>query len=172
MAVTDRTQGRTLERPTKVPSKATPSGSPRNQEAVSGWPGLRRAADIIGVDVSSLSRADLPVERWGREKRLPPSVVLDRAAYYNRRPVDEVAAELVQCALDQSSPEVVERVELEIDAALRALRATAPAAGPPGWLEEARRALPAELYREVEATVHGDQHIHPGLRGNRPEGRG
>jgi hypothetical protein len=169
MAVTDRTRGRPVERPAKARKAA--SGSPRSNAAVSGWPSLRRAAEMIGVDVSSLSRTDLPVERWGREKRLAPSVVLSRAAYYNRRPADEVAAELVQCALDQSSPEVVELVELEIDAALQSLRATAPEVGP-DWLEEARRALPPDLYEEVEATVRGAQRIHPGLRGNRPEGPG
>ena len=158
----------TRTRTRKAPAKA--SSPKRSSNPVAAWPSLRRAAEILLVDVSSLSRSDIRTERMGREKRVPPAVVLERAAYYQRRSLDEVAGALVQVALDQASGQAVESVEVEVEQTLRRLRGGVKPDSPE-WLEEARAALPPELFEEVQATVRRGSK-HPGLRGSRPAGRG
>jgi hypothetical protein len=136
-----------------------------------GWPSLRRSAEILNVDVSSLSRSHVPTEACGREKRVAPADVIGLAAYYRRRSLSEVAAALIDHALQNADPDAVEAIELEVEVALRE-RGSAPAAPHSDWLQQARRALPAHLFAEVEAAVSGDKSLHPGLRGQRPVGTG
>jgi hypothetical protein len=139
--------------------------------ALQGWPSLRRSAEILSVDVSSLSRSHVPTEACGREKRVAPADVIGLAGYYKRRSLSEVAAALIDHALQNADADAVEAVELEVEAALRERRPPTDARHA-GWLEEARRALPAHLFAEVEAAVSGDKPVHPGLRGRRPDGTG
>lgn len=114
------------------------------------YPSLRRAAAILGVDPSTLSRRSPPFEPVGSEKRIPAWAVIDEAAYFNKRDLNEVAFDLVSLAEEQS-PDAVEAIEQEITSRLREMERDSRAARPGSdWLEEARRHLPTALYRQVE----------------------
>lgn len=134
---------------------------------LTGWPSQRRAAAVLGVNPSSLSRRDLRQVRRGRELCVAPVVVMRLATYYRNRPLGEVAADLVACALEQTTPNVVEAIELELD---RCLDVSAEAVPDDGlsWLDEARRQLSPEAYEQVEAVARGEARPHPGLQGQRP----
>lgn len=114
------------------------------------YPTMRQAAAILKVNPSTLSRRDSPFEPVGSEKRIPAWAVIDQAAYFNRRDLNEVAFDLVELAEEQG-PEAVEAIEQEITEHLRAMERSAPNERPSNdWLEEARRYLPSTLYRQVE----------------------
>ena len=59
-----------------------------------GYPSLRKAAEILGVNASTLSRRNLDVVEMGAQTRLSARTVMEEAAYFNRRDRNEVAAEL------------------------------------------------------------------------------
>lgn len=114
------------------------------------YPSLRRAAAMLGVDPSTLSRRQPPFEPVGSEKRIPAWAVIDQAAYFNKRDLNEVAFDLVGLAEEQS-PEAVPAIEQEITEHLRDMeRGTRDKPSGGDWLEEARRYLPSALYRQVE----------------------
>lgn len=113
------------------------------------YPTLRRAAKMIGVSASSLSRRPLAVERAGREKRLAPSTVLELAAYYRKRDEYEVGGALVEYALEHAE-EYAPQVEAEVDAYLRATGERDAPLDSDRFLAEARRSLPEDVYEQVE----------------------
>ncbi|MGN6379623.1 MAG: hypothetical protein ACTHNU_11780 [Gaiellales bacterium] len=121
-------------------------------EKLTGYPSMRKAARILGVDVSTLSRrADVQarVLRRGQELLLSPDLVLELAGHFHRRRLSAVAAALMAHAVENAPAEYVDEIESEIDEALA--RQRKPVNLPPsGFLREARRALPADLYAEVE----------------------
>jgi hypothetical protein len=115
-----------------------------------GYPSLRKAAEILGVNVSSLSRRELGVVEMGAQKRLPVRTVMEEAAYFNRRDRNEVAAELVELAEDQC-PEVVEAIEEEITEHLQDIERSVVDRRPKAdWLAEAEQFLPAGLFERVQ----------------------
>jgi hypothetical protein len=111
------------------------------------WPTLRGAADLVGVNASTISRrSDLRAESRGGELRIRPAEVLRLGAYFKRRPLDEIASDLLDFAYEQA-PDSAGAVDEEIEAYL------GPASGGPvvgSFLAEARRGLPPELFAEVE----------------------
>jgi hypothetical protein len=116
---------------------------------LTGYPTLRQAARMIGVNASSLSRRELPVEHAGREARLPPRLVLELAVHYRRRDEYEVGGALVDYALAHA-PDHAEEIEEEIE---RYFRETSHRGAPldtARFLEDARRHLPPALYTQVE----------------------
>jgi hypothetical protein len=125
-----------------------------------GFPSLRKTAELVGVNVSTLSRQrDLPTERVGRETRVAPRVVLDLALYYRRRDIHAVAFDLVSVA-DAQAPEVVEAIETYVNTYLAAYEdhlAETRNLDPAAFLEAARAMLPAHLYAEVEAAARQDR---------------
>jgi hypothetical protein len=139
----DRVQG-AVATPTDV-RKAFP------ELKVAAYPTLRRAATILDVNPSSLSRrSDLTVELRGREKRIPVRSVMELAAYYRKRPLAEVASDLLDLAVEQAA-DFADEVEAELDAFLSDEAGQAlPKID--GFLKEAKRRLPPELYEQVEAT--------------------
>lgn len=122
-------------------------------EEALGFPTLRRAAQLLGVDASALSRRvereAVPFEQVGREKRLAPENVLELAFYYRRRPLPTVAGALVKEAAEvdeRIAAHVKERVEQFLQASAQ------PAPEGEAFLAEARKSLPPGLYAEVAAA--------------------
>lgn len=122
------------------------------------YPTLRRAAEILGVDASTLSRRRPEAIEVGAQKRLSAHTVMAEAVYFNRRDLLEVAGELEEVA-EQQAPECREAVEEEIEGFMRERRAGRPAE-PPGdeWLEEARRFLPDHIFRAVSDVYERGDH--------------
>lgn len=116
-------------------------------ELVAAWPPLRRAAAMVGVAASSLSRrSDLVCERRGREERVRPAEVLRLARYYNRRSISIVASELLVFAYEQA-PDYAPVVDLEIELTL------GPAASnldPEQFRSAVRADLPKALSAKIE----------------------
>lgn len=112
------------------------------------YPTLTEAAGLLGVSASTLSRrSDLAFERMGeRDKRISAGEVMRLAGVYRKRSLNEVAAELIvyarrYCAAN--AEDVQEQIERYFE------QAPAPATTGAGFLAEAKRALPLELYEEV-----------------------
>lgn len=124
------------------------------------YPTLSQAADMLGVTASTLSRReDLVFERMGeRDKRIPAREVLRQAAIHRRRSINAVAADLVEYA-QRHAPESAQVVQDEVEQFFAELEK--PATPASEFLAEAKRALPAKLYREVEK-------VYAGGRGRRP----
>jgi hypothetical protein len=112
------------------------------------YPTLTEAAGLLGVSASTLSRrSDLAFERMGeRDKRIPAGELMRLAGVYRKRSLGEVAAELIayagrHCAAH--AEDVQEQVEQYFE------QTPGPASTGTGFLAEAKRALPVELYEEV-----------------------
>lgn len=136
----------------KPPAGVAPAASaPEAVLPVEGYPSLRRAAELVGVSASTLSRRDgIMLIAAGRETRVPAAEVLRLAALYGRRRLSRVAAELVEYAAATDARASITR---EVDDAL-ALHAQTPVApAPRAFLDEARRLLPAPLVAQIEATL-------------------
>jgi hypothetical protein len=121
-----------------------------------GYPSLRKAAEILGVNVSSLSRRELDVVEMGAQKRLAARAVMQEAAYFNRRNSNEVAADLVELAEDQC-PEVVDAIEEEITEYMQDREASTGLRPDADWLAEAEAFLPRALFERVRRVYeHAD----------------
>jgi hypothetical protein len=147
---------------------ATASHTKSTAPAHLGYPSLRKAAEILGVNVSSLSRRELDVVAVGAQKRLPPQTVMQEAAYFNRRDPNEVAADLVELAEDQC-PEAVEGIEDEITEYLQSVdRGITENRPDDEWLAEAERFLPAGLFERVQDVYSEAEEVPAGLSGPPP----
>lgn len=126
------------------------------------YPTLTEAARLLAVSASTLSRRDdLRAERMGeRDRRLPAGEVMRLAALYRKRSLNEVAADVVDYAA-QHAPTQATAVEGQIEAFFAEHQAQALAKG--AFLDEARRALPDELYGEVERVYQSDGETPPAL---------
>lgn len=146
------------------PSTAATPPTPLNTELqVEGYPSLRRAAELVGVSASTLSRRH-EIERIdaGRETRVPAAEVMRLAAFYRKRRLSRVAAELVEYAAASDAAETITR---EVDAALALYSCLPVVAAPQAFLAEARRLLPASLVAQIEATLstpHTGEHSSVG----------
>jgi hypothetical protein len=126
-----------------------------------GYPTLRKAAEILGVNASSLSRREPEAIEVGAQKRLSARTVMAEAAYFNRRDRGEVGGALLEVAEEQC-PQAIEAIEEEITDYLRELEAARPSKRPDSdWLEEARGFLPAALFERVsDAYAQSDPAGH------------
>lgn len=115
------------------------------------YPTLSRAAALLAVSPSTLSRReDLEFEAMGeRDKRIPGLEVLRLATVFRKRPLQEVAADLVAYA-HSHAPASSAQIEASLTAHVERLEAQL--AREREFLAEARRSLPRALYREVEQT--------------------
>lgn len=133
-----------------------------------GYPTLRKAAEILGVNVSSLSRRELDVVEVGAQKRLSAQTVMEEAAYFNRRNRNEVAADLVELAEDQY-PDVVDAIEAEITEYMRDREASTGVRPDTDWLAEAEAFLPRGLFERVRRVYEQAEAAEAGnLSGPRP----
>lgn len=132
------------------------------------YPTLRDAAAILAVAPSTLSRQrDLAyVPAGGRDHRIPAAEVIRLAQHFRRRSLDEVAYELVDYC-ETHAPAMSAAVDAEVDGAVAAAYASAPAPSVEGFLREARRLLPDHLFSQVAkaalATEGVRQRPEPGL---------
>jgi tRNA(Ser,Leu) C12 N-acetylase TAN1 len=127
-----------------------------------GYPSLRKAAEILGVNASTLSRRELDVIEMGAQTRLSARTVMEEAAYFNRRNQNEVAAELIELAEDQC-PEVVDEIEREIAEYLQDLERTTTSVRPEAdWLGEAKHFLPRDLFERVRRVYEQADSGGPG----------
>ncbi|HVX31890.1 MAG TPA: hypothetical protein VHA80_02020 [Solirubrobacterales bacterium] len=113
------------------------------------YPTLRKAAEILGVDASTLSRRKPRSIEVGSQKRLAPRTVMVEAAYFNRRDPADVEVALIEVAEEQL-PEAREAVEEELTAYTRERSSGEVIPKPDSdWLEEARSFLPDALFDQV-----------------------
>jgi hypothetical protein len=120
-------------------------------ESLQAFPNIRKAAEILGVSASTLSRRqDLATERRGeRDMALPPAEVLRLGAIYRKRSLNDVAQDLLDVA-NAAGADEQRRVEEEIEAYFEA---NTIAAQREELLRLARRLLPVELCEQVEASL-------------------
>jgi hypothetical protein len=113
-----------------------------------GYPNLTEAASLLGVSVATLSRQKLDgIRMGGRDIRLSPTEVLAQADFFKRRPLTEVAGELVERAY-KVAPEVADNVLAEVDKVLSA-RPSLRSGSAIDFLSEARRILPRRLFAQI-----------------------
>jgi hypothetical protein len=124
------------------------------------YPTLTEAARLLGVSASTLSRRDdLVVERMGeRDKRVPAGEVMRLAVVYRKRPLGEVAADLI-VHTRESSPLHAEHVQEEIERFIEQKEPRVLSDG--AFLAEAERALPAELYEQVRRVYQASEGTRP-----------
>src|SRR2546423_14929571 len=81
------------------------------------YPNLSKAAEMLGVSASTLSRRDdLAAEPRGeRDRVVPATEVLRLAAIYRRRSLNDTAQSLLEFA-EKASKEEATRVEQEVEA--------------------------------------------------------
>jgi hypothetical protein len=126
------------------------------------YPTLTETARLLGVSASTLSRRDdLVCERMGeRDKRVPAGEVMRLAVAYRKRSLGEVAADLIGRARE-GSPRDVEYVHEEIERFFE--QRESPAVSEGAFLAEAKRALPAELYEQVQRVYRASEGSSPAL---------
>ncbi len=126
------------------------------------YPTLTEAAGLLGLSASTLSRRDdLLCERMGeRDKRIPVGEVMRLAVVYRKRSLGEVAADLISRARERS-PGDAEHVQEEIERFFE--QSEAPALSGGAFLAEAKRALPAELYEQVQRVYEASEGGSPAL---------
>jgi hypothetical protein len=111
-------------------------------------PSQREAAKLLGISEARLSRSEFePIPAGARSKHYSPRVLLEAAAFYRERSLNEVAGDLVAYA-SQHAPEHAEVVREEVEDFFSS-RATPPI-DPERFLEEARRTLPRRLYAQIK----------------------
>lgn len=123
-------------------------------ESTKAMPTFTMAADLIGVDASTITRAvqSLGIQpvRWGgREKHLPVPDLLEIARHARRASIEEVAGGLIEW-LQQAHPSQVEDVKTQVDAYIARLPEPV-AAAPEEFLSDLREALPPEWAAKAEA---------------------
>lgn len=123
---------------------------------LTAYPTLTKAAQIVGVSPSTLSRRnDVETRAMGnRDQRVPVREVLRLVRFFGRRSINEAAAELIEYA-QVNSPSDVDRVEEEVEAFFAQLDSPAPSAS--AFLEQAKVLLPVALYRGVEKAYHASE---------------
>lgn len=125
------------------------------------WPSMRRAAALLRVDPATLSRREVATERYGQERRLAPTLVLELCdRYYRRGNIGELAAALVEHARPQArSLDELESLEADIERYLVASRSAQRQSADDVWLREARRRLPEDVYERVLEIVGGGEPV-------------
>lgn len=126
------------------------------------YPTLTQAAQMLGVSGSTLSRRkDLQAERMGeRDRRIPAAEVMRLAAIYRKRSLNDVAADLIDY-VQQHAPTHTDRVDEQVQRFFA--ERGAPVASGETFLAEAKRALPADLYAEVERVCRAGGERSPAL---------
>src|SRR5258708_7923016 len=93
---------------------------------VGAYPNLSQLSAILRVPKSTLADRKVAFEHVGREKRIAPRTVLELAAYFHQRALQDVAADLVAHARRAADTKTARHVEDEVAEALRAVQQTPP----------------------------------------------
>jgi hypothetical protein len=135
---------------------------------------LRQAAVLLRVDPATLSRQKVATERYGQERRLAPTLVLELCdRYYRRGDIGELAAALVEHARSQAhSLDELESLEADVERYLTASRSAQRQGADDTWLAEAQRRLPKDVYQLVLEVVGGGGPVESfqGVRFDEDEG--
>ncbi|MGI8559060.1 MAG: hypothetical protein ACR2ND_12275 [Solirubrobacteraceae bacterium] len=123
-------------------------------ESLQAHPNISKAAEMLGVAASTLSRrADLAREERGeRDVVLAPGEVLRLGAIYRRRSLNDLAQNLIDHAEAVSVDEKV-RVEAEVESFFEQDTLFAEQEE---LLRLARRRLPPALVEQIEASLARD----------------
>jgi hypothetical protein len=114
------------------------------------FPTLSEAAEMIGVDKSTVSRADIDVVQAGANKRVLPTQLLTLAMTKRRRLVTQVAAALISYTRAHA-PAELEAVEREVDEFFASVRGReTPSISRDDFLDEARRLLTAAEFKSLQ----------------------
>lgn len=119
-------------------------------ESLQAHPNIRKAAEMLDVAASTLSRrADLAREQRGeRDLVLAPGEVLRLGAIYRRRSLNDIAQDLIDYAETVGVDDKL-RVEAEVE---RFFEADTLVAEREELLRLARRRLPVALVEQIEAS--------------------
>ncbi len=131
----------------------------------SAYPNKREAAAMLGVDPASLTRRhDLEIEPMGREQRVRARSVMRLAAYYRKRSLVDVGADLMEYVREHE-PEHADAVDHEIEEVVEERRrgkaGEATPRGETDFLATAKRILPPSLYAEVKRAYDAGGGQHP-----------
>ncbi|MGO9321166.1 MAG: hypothetical protein ACLQBY_10255 [Solirubrobacteraceae bacterium] len=129
------------------------------------YPSQREAAELLGVKEARLSRSDFePIPAGARSKHYPPRVLLEAAAFYRERSLNEVAGDLIAYAT-QHAPDHADQVRAEVEDFFGS-RAT-PSIDREQFLEQARRTLPRRLYTQIKrAYENGSDDVRVNIPGD------
>lgn len=134
----------------------------------SAYPSQREAAAMLRVSASALSRCDRieSVQVGGRGRHYSPKAVLAAGAFYKKRSLNEIAAELLDYARRHGDEAAAGRAKAEIDEFF--VNRTADPVDRDLFLKQARRSLPRSLYLEVERALEQGVAAEPELVGASP----
>jgi hypothetical protein len=120
---------------------------------------------MLRVSASALSRCDQieAVQVGGRGKHYSPKAVLTAGAYYKKRSLNEIAAELIDYGRQHGDEDAVAQATTEIDDFF--VNRSADPVDRDLFLRQARRSLPSALYREVERAFEPGVAAEPELVG-------
>jgi hypothetical protein len=126
--------------------------SPKSE--VLAYPPLSRAAEMVGVATSTLSRrSDLQAIRVGdRDRRVPPSEVMRLGDRYKKVSINGIAADLIEYA-DQHASDHVTAVQDAVEKYLSERPRPAPPMSVGDFLSLARAELPEELAQAIATAL-------------------
>jgi hypothetical protein len=93
---------------------------------VGAYPNLSQLSAILRVAKSTLGDRKVAFEHVGREKRFAPRTVLELAAYFHRRSLQDVAEDLLAHARETADPITARQIAEEVAEALRAVQQPPP----------------------------------------------
>lgn len=117
------------------------------------YPNLGEAAAILDVSKATLSRRQnqLSPIRVGNQLRFSPASLIREAVYHRRRRLAAVGQSLVDYAREHE-PFATAEIQDEVDRALETVTLE-DALTYEGFLSDAQKALPPEVYARVEAVI-------------------
>lgn len=126
--------------------------SPRSE--VLAYPPLSRAAEMVGVAPSTLSRRPdvqtIPV--GDRDRRVPPSEVMRLSDLYKKVSINGVAADLIEYA-HQHAPDHESAIQDQVDEYLSERPRSAQSMSVADFVTLARAELPKELAQAIAAAL-------------------
>lgn len=126
----------------------------REQISALAYPTLSQAAAMLSVAPSTLSRMpDVAIIAAGaRDRRLPAAEVVRLAQHFLRRPIDDIAYDLIEYAREHAS-RYESAITAEVDEAVAAFYERTPAPSLADFLRDAKRYLPEDVFHAVADAV-------------------
>lgn len=136
--------------------------SPETEHGASllAYPNLRTVARILDVAPSTLTRRqDLQIQRRGdRDQVLAAGEVMRLAAIYRKRSLNDVAADLIDLAVEVGADEG-RQIEEEVEVFFEGRAVSEEEVS--SFLATAQRILPQELSAKIEAALKADTDANP-----------
>jgi hypothetical protein len=125
-------------------------------DVIQAYPSQLEAAGMLRISASVLSRNEEieSVQVGSRGRHYSPVAVLSAGAFYKKRSLNEIAAELLDYARQHGDEEILAKVKAEVDQFF--VHRTVEPVDRELFLKQARLALPSPLFQEVKrAFDHG-----------------